>query len=241
MSLIDPGLKKAMARNLKIEQKHAEKDAARLESHEKNEKKRVELKGQKEKWTKTITSTAARKRAREKAAYDGENLADSSEPVWKQKGTEVGSAACGHCGPSPATQRTPPSRSLTPASRPLTPHPRARSHSPWCAGKYIPAPAALFALLTFLKERTDYAEASLGEIRDGTGIDLNVHASMLDALRENIKVDAVEEPGVPLRLRYLPAHGVRDRASLLHLLQHTYPGAADGHVEALPRSELPVR
>ena len=34
---------------------------------------------------------------------------------------------------------------------------------------------------------------------------------------------------------------MRDRNSLLHLLKHTYPGTADGHVEALLRSELPVR
>tara|TARA_B100000795_G_scaffold149575_1_gene112031 strand:+ start:312 stop:677 length:366 start_codon:yes stop_codon:yes gene_type:complete len=88
-------------------------------------------------------------------------------------------------------------------------HLRTRSRPLRSAGKNIPAHAALFDLLTFLKQRTDYAEASLGEIREGTGIDLNVHASLLDILRENIKVEPVEEPGVPLRLRYLPAHGAR--------------------------------
>lgn len=136
-------------------------------------------------------------------------------------------------GPSPAD----PAHALSHARS----HPLTSAHPLRSAGKNITANQALFDLLTFLKERTDYAEAGLGEIRDGTGIDLNVHAPLLDTLRENEKVEAVEEPGVPLRLRYLPAYGVRDRASLLHLLQHTYPGAVDGHVEALGRSELPVR
>jgi hypothetical protein len=195
-SVVDKNLKDQMARTAKRVAKAQEKDDKRRENEKKEEKKLAELKPMKEKWTKTITSTASRKRAREKAAYDDENLAGSSEVVWKQKGDEK--------------------------------------------GKNIPAHAALFDLLTFLKQRTDYAEASLGEIREGTGIDLNAHASLLDILRENIKVDTVEEPGVPLRLRYLPAHGVRDRNSLLHLLKHTYPGTADGHVESLLRSELPV-
>jgi hypothetical protein len=32
---------------------------------------------------------------------------------------------------------------------------------------------------------------------------------MLERLRENIKVETVEEPGAQLRLRYMPAHGAR--------------------------------
>ena len=203
MSTVDKGLKDAMARAGKRAAKAAEKDDKRRENEKKEEKKQAELKPMKEKWTKTITSTASRKRAREKAAYDDENLAGSSEVVWKQKGDEkTGSAACGHVALAlPRRQRTPHAR----RSR----HPRTRSLPLRSAGKNIPAHAALFDLLTFLKQRTDYAEASLGEIREGTGIDLNVHASLLDILRENIKVEPVEEPGVPLRLRYLPAHGAR--------------------------------
>jgi len=199
-SVVDKNLKDQMARTAKRVAKAQEKDDKRRENEKKEEKKLAELKPMKEKWTKTITSTASRKRAREKAAYDDENLAGSSEVVWKQKGDEKGSAACRHVAHAPATHASfaPTHATLAPASRPLL-----------NAGKNIPAHAALFDLLTFLKQRTDYAEASLGEIREGTGIDLNVHASLLDILRENIKVEPVEEPGVPLRLRYLPAHGAR--------------------------------
>ena len=110
-------------------------------------------------------------------------------------------------GPRPATEEAESARHSRHRTR--SRHPRTRSRPLRSAGKNIPAHAALFDLLTFLKQRTDYAEASLGEIREGTGIDLNAHASLLDVLRENIKVDTVEEPGVPLRLRYLPAHGAR--------------------------------
>mmetsp|Transcript_14494 Transcript_14494/g.35954 ORF Transcript_14494/g.35954 Transcript_14494/m.35954 type:complete len:369 (-) Transcript_14494:270-1376(-) len=193
---VDKNVKAAMARSFKREAKEQEKQDKRRENERKEEQKRAELKPAKEKWTKTITTTQSRKRAREKAGYADEDLAGSSEVVWKQKGSE--------------------------------------------AGKNIPAMAAAFDVLAFLKQRADYEEASLGDIREGTGIDLNAHATLLEHLRGNIKVEAVEEPGAPLRLRYMPAHGVRDRNSLLHLLKHTYPGAPEGHVESLPRSELPA-
>ena len=118
---VDKNVKAAMARSFKREAKEQEKQDKRRENERKEEQKRAELKPAKEKWTKTITTTQSRKRAREKAGYADEDLAGSSEVVWKQKGSEAGSAACAHValrqesalGPPP----TPPSRPLTPASR----------------------------------------------------------------------------------------------------------------------------
>ena len=118
---VDKNVKAAMARSFKREAKEQEKQDKRRENERKEEQKRAELKPAKEKWTKTITTTQSRKRAREKAGYADEDLAGSSEVVWKQKGSEAGSAACAHValrqesalGPPP----TPPSHPLTPASR----------------------------------------------------------------------------------------------------------------------------
>ena len=69
------------------------------------------------------------------------------------------------------------------------------------------------------------------------GIDLNANASLLTTLCNNKKIET-DGPEQSLRLRYRPAYGVRDASSLLHLLSYAYPGAADGHTEAVMRSEL---
>ena len=90
----DKNVKAAMARSFKRQAKEQEKEDKRRENERKEEQKRAELKPAKEKWTKTITTTQSRKRAREKAGYADEDLAGSSEVVWKQKGSEAGSAAC---------------------------------------------------------------------------------------------------------------------------------------------------
>ena len=68
----------------------------------------------------------------------------------------------------------------------------------------------------FLKARPDYAEASLAEIRQGAGVDLQINTWLLETLREKRKVEVIDEPGQLPRLSYLPAYGVRDGASLLH-------------------------
>ena len=100
---VDKNVKAAMARSFKRQAKEQEKEDKRRENERKEEQKRAELKPAKEKWTKTITTTQSRKRAREKAGYADEDLAGSSEVVWKQKGSEAGSAACAHVALRPAT------------------------------------------------------------------------------------------------------------------------------------------
>lgn len=105
------------------------------------------------------------------------------------------------------------------------------------AGAHITEGMALFEILEFLQQRPNYAEAEIEDIRDGVGIDLSAHPGLLETLRNNRKVEALEERG-RLQLRFLPAYGVRDRASLQHLLKLAYPGAADGHTEAVRRDEL---
>ena len=124
---MDKNVKDAMARNFKRQAKAQEKEDKRRENEMKEEQKRAELKPAKEKWTKTITTTASRKRAREKAAYAEEDLAGSSEVVWKQKGSEAGSAACAHVA---LRQRAPSCPPPTPPSHPLTPPSRALTRAP---------------------------------------------------------------------------------------------------------------
>ena len=92
-------------------------------------------------------------------------------------------------------------------------------------------------IIDFLQQLPDYAEAGLDEIRRAVGIDLNANASLLTTLCNNKKIET-DGPEQSLRLRYRPAYGVRDASSLLHLLSYAYPGAADGHTEAVMRSEL---
>ena len=57
----------------------------------------------------------------------------------------------------------PPTPPIAPADATL-----AHSRAPRSAGKNIPAMAAAFDVLAFLKQRADYEEASIGEIREGT-------------------------------------------------------------------------
>ena len=57
----------------------------------------------------------------------------------------------------------PPTPPIAPADATL-----AHSRAPRSAGKNIPAMAAAFDVLAFLKQRADYEEASLGDIREGT-------------------------------------------------------------------------
>ena len=161
---VDKNVKAAMARSFKRQAKEQEKEDKRRENERKEEQKRAELKPAKEKWTKTITTTASRKRAREKAAYAEEDLAGSSEVVWKQKGSEAGSAACAHVALRRESALVPATHtSFAPADAAL-----AHSRAPRSAGKNIPAHAAVFDVLAFLKQRADYEEASLGDIREGT-------------------------------------------------------------------------
>ena len=183
------GLIERHARAAKLEEKQREKDAAQNAK----QSAQAERREKKEKFTKTIVASAERKRRRERAAHDGENMAGSSVRVWRQLG--------------PA------------------------------AGAHITEGMALFEILEFLQQRPNYAEAEIEDIRDGVGIDLGAHPDLLETLRSNRKVEALEERG-RLQLRFLPAYGVRDRASLQHLLKLAYPGAADGHTEAVRRDEL---
>ena len=160
---VDKNVKAAMARSFKREAKEQEKQDKRRENERKEEQKRAELKPAKEKWTKTITTTQSRKRAREKAGYADEDLAGSSEVVWKQKGSEAGSAACAHVAlRQESALGPPPTPPIAPADATL-----AHSRAPRSAGKNIPAMAAAFDVLAFLKQRADYEEASLGDIREG--------------------------------------------------------------------------
>ena len=121
---VDKNVKAAMARSFKREAKEQEKQDKRRENERKEEQKRAELKPAKEKWTKTITTTQSRKRAREKAGYADEDLAGSSEVVWKQKGSEAGSAAV-HMWP--CDKRAPLARHPRLLSHPLTPP--SRTHA----------------------------------------------------------------------------------------------------------------
>ena len=68
------------------------------------------------------------------------------------------------CGPATRERPWPATHaSFAPADASL-----AHSRAPRSAGKNIPAMAAAFDVLAFLKQRADYEEASLGDIREGT-------------------------------------------------------------------------
>ena len=67
------------------------------------------------------------------------------------------------CGPATRERPWPATHaSFAPADASL-----AHSRAPRSAGKNIPAMAAAFDVLAFLKQRADYEEASLGDIREG--------------------------------------------------------------------------
>ncbi|EOD24661.1 hypothetical protein EMIHUDRAFT_435429 [Emiliania huxleyi CCMP1516] len=99
-------------------------------------------------------------------------------------------------------------------------------------GGTLPMGKALYLVQSFLQGRERHAEASVEQIREAVGINIDPGANpqLHDALTESEHVEVVPAAGV-LRLRYRPKHGVRDAAMLAALLSRAV-------VSGVPRSEL---
>ncbi|KAL1507853.1 hypothetical protein AB1Y20_007461 [Prymnesium parvum] len=94
-------------------------------------------------------------------------------------------------------------------------------------------------IIAFLRGRQHFAEASLDELCDATGIPLLRNPTLHASLRENQnpRVEWLETSGGP-RLRYRPEYGVRNKAQLEHLLRLASPRRADGGPQTVSRAKL---
>mmetsp|Transcript_54945 Transcript_54945/g.119840 ORF Transcript_54945/g.119840 Transcript_54945/m.119840 type:complete len:319 (+) Transcript_54945:162-1118(+) len=112
-------------------------------------------------------------------------------------------------------------------------------------GDQIVLGRALFKVIEFLQGREGHSEASLEEIQLAVKIDLHTatNTPLLKALRDNPKIEVQERAGMDIRLRYLPPYGIRNAASLAHVLQRALLdgiATADGgpSVFGIPRTLL---
>ena len=99
-------------------------------------------------------------------------------------------------------------------------------------GSAVDFASAVEDIQAFLRHHA--ADASLDDVRRGVGIDLQ-QPGLLGALRNNPRIESIAL-ATGERLRFQPAYGVRNRASLAHMLSRAFPGS--GEAESVLRSEL---